>query len=148
MVRTGTRPARRRATTIAEAATVIALTLLFLFGVYEYGRLVMMRSLVDNAVREGCRYAIVHTYDKTTADIQDQVRYYLAGQAAQLQNLNIQVYQADSNGANVGNWTDAAFGQYIAVQIDGDFRPMLPTLFFLPSSLHLQARSVMSSEAN
>jgi Flp pilus assembly protein TadG len=148
MVRIGTRPARRSGTTIAEAATVIALTLLFLFGIYEYGRFVMIKNLLDNAAREGSRYAVVHTYDKTTTDIQNRVLNYLAGQSAQLQNLNIQVYQSDSNGNNIGPWTDTQFGQYIAVQIDGDFHPMLPSILFMPTTMHLETRSVMYSEAN
>lgn len=138
----------RRGTTLPELAFVIAVCLLFLFGIYEYGRFVMMKNLLDNAAREGSRYAVVQPYDATTTAVQNQVMNYLAGQANHLQPLTIQVFQADSNGLNIGPWTEAQFGQYIAVQIDGDYRPFFPNLLQLPSTMHLQARSVMYSEAN
>ncbi len=148
MVRRGTRPTRRRGTTIVEAAFVIGICLLFLFAIYEYGRLVMIKNLLDNAAREGARYAVVHTSDRTTSEIQSHVINYLAGQDAHLQNVDIQVYRSDGSGANLGPWTDAGFGEYVAVQIECDYQPFFPTLLFLPSTMHLQARAIMCSEAN
>jgi Flp pilus assembly protein TadG len=148
MVRIFPFQARRRGTSIPEAAIVIGLCLLILFGIYEYGRFLMMKTLLDNAAREASRFAVVHTADKTTSDVQNRALNYLAGQGTQLQSLAVQVFESDSNGNNIGNWTDAQFGQYIAVQINGTYRPVTPTLLFLPSTIPLQARSVMYSEAN
>ena len=139
---------RRRGAAVVETAIVLILCMLLVFGIYEYGRLVMLKHLLDNAVREGARYAVVHTSDATTADIQNTVRSFLAGQDAQLQNVNIQVYMSDSNGNNTGQWTDATFGTYIAVQIDADYKPTLPTLLFMNATVHIDTRSMMYSEAN
>ncbi len=138
----------RRGAALVEAAMVLPLCLLFLFGIYEYGRLLMMKHLFDNAAREGARYAVVHTNDLSTVDIQNWVTSYLLGQDAQLQNLNIQAFMADNNGNNIGQWTDAQFGQYIALQIDGDYKPVLPTLLFMNATVHLQSKSAMYTEPN
>jgi Flp pilus assembly protein TadG len=135
-----------------ETAIVAILALMFLFGIFEYGRFLMVRNLVDNAVQSGARYAVVNTSDVTTTDIQNRVDQMLAGQSVHLQGYNkttsIQVYWADANGNNVGSWTDAAFGSYIAVRIDSSYRPMLPNLLFMNTTIPVRAVSQMYSEAN
>ncbi len=87
-----------------------------------------------------------------------------------LTQVNIQIYQADSNGNNIGAWTSAPFGQNIMVQIDADCPNLFPTglptgipksggpsvmVNFLPNSstttpnaIHLTAKSMMRGEAN
>ena len=72
----------------------------------------------------------------------------MANMQTQLSNVTIQVFLADSNGNNIGNWTDAQFGQYIAVQIDGDFTPVLPTFLGMSATVHLRGKSVMYAETN
>jgi Flp pilus assembly protein TadG len=141
------RPARR-GMTLVETALVISVCLLFLFGIFEYARYIMTRELVENAAREGARFAVVHTYDMATTDVQNQVKSRLAGLDQSLGNFSIQVYASDGSGTNVGAWTDAGFDQYIAVQIDGDYKPVLPTFLFMPSVLHVQTKALMYSEAN
>jgi Flp pilus assembly protein TadG len=138
----------RRGAVVVETAVVLSVCLVLVFGVYEYGRIVMMKNLLDNAAREGARYAVVHTGDQTTTSIQNWVQSYLAGQDAQLQSLTIQVFLADANGNNIGTWTNAQFGQYIAVQIDADYSLMTPTFLMVQSSVHLRCVSAMYSEAN
>lgn len=143
---------RRRGATVVETALVITLCLLFVFGIFEYGRYLMVRNLMDNAVQEGARYAVVHTYDATTADIQDQVDQALAGQSVHLQGYNkttsIQVFWADANGNNRGPWTDARFGEYIAIRVDGTYQPLLPSFLFMNTTFPVRAQSQMYSEAN
>jgi len=129
---------------------VINLLLLMLFGVCEYGRLVMVKQLADNAAREGARYAVVNTGSTppvTTAMVQ---AYVLNSMNGFTYNATVQVYQADpSTGANVGAWTAAPFGTDIAVQVDLDFPAIVPvTMGILPTTLHVTSRSLMRSEAN
>src|SRR4051794_15503661 len=106
--RQATRQARRSRSgrTAVEAAIVINVLVVLLMGVFEYGRLMMIRQLMDNAAREGARYAVVNTSSTsgvTTAQIQSTVTGYLAGQT--VNNLVVQVYQADpTSGANIGAW--------------------------------------------
>src|SRR5262249_57611914 len=65
--------ASRPAATLVETSVVISIALLFMFGIFEYGRFVMTKHLMENAAREGARWATVHTYDGTTAGVQDAV---------------------------------------------------------------------------
>src|SRR5262249_16785786 len=139
---------RRRGATVVESAIVISVCLLFLFGIYEYGRLLMVKHLLENAAREGARRAVVHGNDLTTQAIQNSVRAFVAGQDANLQNFTIQVFLADANGNNIGTWTDASFAQNVAVQIDCDYKPILPSFLMMEATMHLWTRSMMRSEAN
>jgi Flp pilus assembly protein TadG len=140
-----------RGAAVPETAIVLSVTLALLLGVFEYGRIFMIRQILDNAVREGARAAIVGTASTppvTTDQLIGQVQGFLAGQS--LENVNVQVYLADpATGENIGAWDSASYGAAIAVQIDADYEPILPTsLGILPSPLHLSAVSIMLSEAN
>jgi Flp pilus assembly protein TadG len=138
---------RRPGATLVETAVVIGACLIFMLAIFEYGRFVMIRQLAENAAREGARQAIISTSSATTTDIQNNVTQRLAGQP--LQGLNIQVYKADpTSGANIGSWNSAQFGEAIAVQVNGSYQPMLPTFGFLPSTVNIQTRAIMLSEAN
>jgi Flp pilus assembly protein TadG len=140
-------PPRRRGVTLVEMAIVVGVCLILLLAIFEYGRFIMVKQLVENAAREGARQAVVSTNTLTTQDIQNTVTNYLVGQP--LQNLNIQVYKADpTTGANLGTWNSAAFGDGIAVQVTGGYKPILPTFGFLPATVTVQAESLMRSEAN
>lgn len=142
--------ARRRGTTLVEFAVVGSICIVFMFAIFEYGRYLMVRSLADNAAREGARLAIISpstlTPEEATAEVEAMVTRSLAGQ--QLANYEIQVFKADATGNNVGQWTDAPFGQNIVVQVSGNYAPMFPTFGFLPTSVPVVGRSMMRGEAN
>jgi Flp pilus assembly protein TadG len=139
---------RRRGAAVVETALVLAVFVLLLFGIYEYARLLFMKQLLDNAAREGARLAVVHTSDLTTTDIQSEVTTSMVNMQSHLQNVQINVFLADGNGNNIGKWTDARFGQYIAVQISGDYKPVLPSLLFMKSTIHLQGKAMMYAESD
>jgi Flp pilus assembly protein TadG len=139
--------ARRRGATIVQTALVLNVCLMFLLGLFDFSRVIMLRQLVTNAAREGCRYAVVNTSTGTTAQVQSYVTTYLCGQP--INGLTINVYQANpTTGANIGTWTNAGLSDSIAVQITGTISTMTPTFSLLPSSLPIQAISIMASEAN
>src|SRR5262249_33544928 len=128
---------------------ILPIFLMTLMGVFEYGRFIMIRNLADNAVREGARFAVVHTYDRTTAQIQAAVLAKLVGQDAQLGTPTVQVFKSDpTSGVSVGPWTDAQFGDCIKVQLNGPYRPAVPAFLGMNSSIAFQAQAVMRSEAN
>ena len=130
-----------------EMALVLNVCLMFLLGLFDFGRVMMMRQLVTNAAREGCRYAVVNTSTVTTSQIQTYVTNYLCGQ--QIKSLSISVYQADpTTGANIGTWSNAGLSNSIGVQVSGTISTMTPTFSLLPSSLPVTATCVMASEAN
>jgi Flp pilus assembly protein TadG len=140
---------RRRGSVVVETGVILPLFLMLLLGIFEYGRFVMVRNLADNAAREGARDAVVHTYDQTTAQVQAMVLGRLAGQDNQLSSLGIQVFKADPlTGANLDAWTNARFGDSIVVQITGNYRPAVPSLLMMGSTIPMKAQAMMRCEAN
>lgn len=147
------RNARRTGTTLVEVALVISLFLLLVFGLCEYGRFIMTRQLITHAAREGARYAVVHTSDATTTDVQDHVDAVLGGQGGQLQGYDkyssVTVFKSDPvTGSNLGAWNSAKFGDDITVRIEGDYRPVIPVFLFMPELIRLRSECSMKSEAN
>jgi len=142
-------PPRRRGSVAVETGIVLPLFLLMVLGTFEYSRFIMLRNLADNAVREGARAAVVHTYDYTTSQIQSEVTSKLAGQDGQVSNLSIQVFKADpTTGANLDAWTNARFGDWIMVQITGNYTPAVPRLLYMGNTIPVSARAMMRCEAN
>lgn len=153
--RRGSAIARRRSgAAIVEAALVLPFLMMFLLGVMEYGRYVMMLHVLQNAAREGARYAVAHTepvvvqgvtYGNATSDVTAVVNNFLAGQS--LSGQTVQVYLSDTSGNNIGTWTNAQGGDLICVRISGNFNFIVASLLRTSSSLSVQVRSVMRNEA-
>jgi Flp pilus assembly protein TadG len=146
--RSGARFGRRRGgATVLETTLVLNVCLIFLLGLLDFSRVVMMQQLVINAAREGCRYAVVNTSTASTSQVQSWVTNYLCGQ--QINGLVINVYEADpTTGTNLGAWTNASLSNSVAVQITGTISTITPTFSMLPSSVPLQATCIMASEGN
>ena len=141
----------RRGATVVETAVVLNLMLLLLLGVFEYGRLVMIRQLMLNAAREGARMAVVGTSSNppvTTAQIQAAVRTYLIGQP--LDGLAVTVYQADpATGNSIGAWDQTPYGGALIVKISGKYKPIVVgALGIVPDPMPLESVVMMLSEAN
>jgi Flp pilus assembly protein TadG len=138
--------------------TFVALALFtFMFAIFEFGRYMMYRQIIDNAARSGARQAVIEATSYISAtqansDVTAVVTQNLA--ALNVQNLNIQIYQADSNGNNIGSWTVVQFGGNVVVQVDADLPLLFPTFGFLPNngaaanSVHITCKVMMRSEAN
>jgi Flp pilus assembly protein TadG len=139
----------RGGASILEMTAVCVVFLMFLFGVLEYCRVLFMKELVDNAAREGARYAVAHTTSASVdADTKAEVKKRFVGMEAGLAGLKIDVYQADSKGVKIGKASDARFGQYIAVEVSGEYSPILPAFLLMDHKINLGAKSLMCSEAN
>lgn len=146
----------RSGSTIVQAAITLPMLFLFLFGILEYCRYVMLLQVLNNAAREGCRYAVMHTnpqvingvtYGNATSDVTTLVSNCLAGQA--LNGQSVTVYGSDSVGVSSGvSWQNTQSGQWITVKITGNFVSILPSFLHLASSFTVTAESVMRSEGN
>jgi len=66
---------KRRATAAVEFAIVAPVFLLLVFGMIEYGRMVMVQQIITNASREGARTAVLD--GATTSSVQSAVNTYL-----------------------------------------------------------------------
>ena len=54
------RAGRRRGAVLVETSVIIGLVTMIVFGVFEHSRLFMDWNLLNNAAREGCRYALAN----------------------------------------------------------------------------------------
>jgi Flp pilus assembly protein TadG len=135
-----------------EFVLVVSIALVFLFGMFEYGRFVFMLQVVNNAAREGARFAVVHTGDGTTKQqVIDEVTARMASRQSELAGFTVDVLNVDpSTGAQIANtqWNDATFGNAIEVRITGTYSPILPVFLRTSSSISIKASAMMSSEGN
>lgn len=140
---------RRTAATLIELSVVICIFLFFFFGVLEYARLCFVRNLVINAAREGARYAVVNANaSNLVSSTQARVRTCMCGFDQNTTYYNCQVYLANSSGTNIGNATDAGFGEYIAVQVDLDYKTIMPSFLLMNQTIRITSKDMMYSEAN
>ncbi len=146
---------RRPATTLVETAFVALTCFTFMFAIFEYGRYVFVRQVMENAARSGARVAVVEAtsyIDSTTANSDVGTAITTAMANAPVQNMNWTAYQCDSSGNNTGDWTTTQFGNDMAVQIDADLPLLFPLYNFIkPSSsntIHITVKVMMRSEAN
>jgi Flp pilus assembly protein TadG len=128
-----------------------------IFAIFEYGRYVWARQVMENAARAGARVAVVTATSyissaTATAGVNNAITEALAN--VPLQNVVYTEYQADGNGHNIGAWTQTPFGNNIVVQIDADLPLVFPTFGFLPNngaasnSVHITTTVMMRGEAN
>jgi hypothetical protein len=57
--------------TIVESALVLSVFALLMFGIFEYGRFLMILHITNNAARDGARYAAVNLDKPTNFDTVD-----------------------------------------------------------------------------
>ena len=77
MFRSVARRQPRRGAAVVEMAVITPVLLMFIFGMIEFGRFIMVGQLAVNATREGDRYAV--QADTTPAQVKDTVKKFLAG---------------------------------------------------------------------
>lgn len=151
MIRPTIRPARRAASTVEFAFVAIA-GLLFLFGIVEYCRFVFLLQVVNNAAREGARFAVVHTGDGTTKQqVIDEVMSRLSSREKELGTYTVDVFNINPNtGVQISGtqWNESSFGNAIAVRITGSYAPILPSFLRTATSVPIDVTAMMSSEAN
>jgi Flp pilus assembly protein TadG len=157
------RSRRRAGAALVEAALVLPAVLMFIMGLFEYGRYFLMVHVCNNAVSSGAAYACKHTspivisgttYGNTVSAVQNIVDVNLGTQ--QLANPSINIYLsdafgnavADSAGNNPGLFTNASVGQYICVQLTGTYTFVPSTFLGLPSTATETFTCVRRSEAN
>jgi len=144
------RSPRRSGATLPETALVLGAFLMFLMGIFEYSRFLMILHVGNNAARSGARYASVNV-DKpvnfnTVPDngqlcIHDFVRAEMGGVDTIIDSFSLSVFPCDNaqlfadppvivTKSGSPAWNDASFTERIAVRISGNYRPILPGFVF------------------
>jgi Flp pilus assembly protein TadG len=166
----------RRGATMVENAFVLSIFLMMIFGIFEWGRYIFMVQLTQNAARDAARYAavrvnqsdniVVNSTDTTTfngrpayviTEFTNAATARMAGFHNTLENFQVLVYPCDPAGMYASTvviqpkpapstWNNATFSERIAIQIDCQFRVLLPNLLRMPNTLNIRCISLVSSE--
>ena len=118
-----------------EFAVVAPVFLLLVFGMIEYGRLVMVQQMLTNASREGARLAVLD--GSTTTDVENVVDSYLTSG-----NITGATVTMTPNPPG-----DAASGDPVTVQVQIPYADVswLPSPMYLGNTT-MTATSVMRRE--
>jgi Flp pilus assembly protein TadG len=127
---------RRRGAAVVEFAIVVPIFVLLVFGMIEFGRMVMVHQLLVGAAREGARQAIVN--GSTAVDVEQTVRNYLTATSLDGQEASVNV-SPDPATANTGTAVTVETG------IAFEKASWLPAPFFL-RAVTLNAASTMRHE--
>src|ERR687887_1455349 len=95
--------ARRPAAAVIEFAVVVPVLLMFVLGIIEYGRMLMVAQVTTNGSREGARYAV--QADTTPAQVDTYVRNYL--KSASIPDAAITTVATEYKDGT-GNWQTAS----------------------------------------
>ena len=129
-------PKQRRGVAAVESAFLLILATSLIFGVFEYCRLLMDWSLLNNAAREGCRYALVNNTSTTiSTDVQTTVTNFMAGETASFTNFSVTVNGTHNGVATTVN--NLAAGDLITVSASGKYKFMniIPLISMPPLTL-------------
>lgn len=126
----------RQGAAAVEFAMVAPVFVLLVFGMIEFGRLVMVQQVLTNASREGCRLGVLD--GATTAEVTTAVNNYLT--AAQVPGATVTVSPNPPS--------SAVYGQSVTVTVSVPFSQVswLSTPMYLGGKT-LQATTVMRREA-
>lgn len=126
----------RQGAAVVEFAVVAPIFILLVFGMIEFGRMVMVQQVITNASREGARLAVL---DGTTkSEVLATVNNYLASSSITGATVAVDPDPPDN----------AAFGDPVTVTITIGFDQVswLPAPMFL-SGTNLSAETVMRRES-
>ncbi len=141
---------KRSGATVVETAVVLIPVVMFIFAVFEYGWLVMNYNVLNNAAREGCRYALVNNTSPTiTSDVQTVVDNFMAGSKGNYNNFTVTVsgsHQGVSTNTTSGINALVA-GDLITVTVQGQYKFMNVIPFVtLPTTVNINSSVTMVCE--
>jgi Flp pilus assembly protein TadG len=120
---------KRRGAAAVEFAVVAPIFLLLVFGMIEYGRMVMVQQVLTNASREGARCAVLD--GATHDDVVDRITNYLTSGSIAGANITI----------DPTNPADAGFGDPVTVSVDIGFSQVS----WLPSPMYLGGKTLSAT---
>jgi Flp pilus assembly protein TadG len=121
----------RRAAAAVEFAVVAPVFFLMIFGMIEYGRMVMVQQVITNASREGARLAVLD--GASFGEIEDRVNDYLEAASIDTGSTNVEVLPDPP--------TSAAFGEPITVTVEVPFSEVS----WLPSPMYLGGKTLTAT---
>jgi Flp pilus assembly protein TadG len=134
----------RRGAAAVEFAVVAPLFFLFVFGIIEFGRMVMVQQVLTNASREGARLAVLDGSE--TGEVEGVIDDYLVGAGIDnsIRDIEIDVTGADGESKTLDS---SGYGDAVSVAVSVPFDQVswLPTPLFL-EGVEMRAATVMRRE--
>ena len=151
MFRRSTR--ERRGASAVEMAVALPAFLLIVFGIFDYGRLFLVRHMMDSAAREAARYACVNTSTATVAQVKAKADPQMNAIKGSLvgNTFTSDVFWIDaavSSGAKQYPFSAAPWGASVGVTIEANYKPIFSLVFGGFASINLKSGCYMLSEAN
>jgi len=137
---------KRWGATAVETALVLIPMTFFLTGIFEYGRFLMDLNVLNNAAREGCRYALVNNTSTTiSTDVTTVVTNFMAGENNSYSGFTVTVSGTHAGVATPVN--NLVAGDLITVSVSGQYQFMnIFAPLSLPSSLTINSSVTMVCE--
>lgn len=136
--------ARSGAAAIETALIMIPMLMMF-FGIFEYGRLLLDWNILNNAAREGCRYALVNNTNSTVStSVQSLVTNYMGQEINSFTNFTITVSGTHAGVATTVN--NLVAGDLISVTVSGKYKFMNIIPFVTMPSLTITSTVTMVCE--
>src|SRR6516162_2640986 len=112
---------RRWGAAAVETALIMIPLTMFIFGIFEYGRLLLDWNLLNNAAREGCRYALVNNTATTIdTDVQNVVSTYIGRESSNFSNFTVTVSGTHGGVSTAVN--NLVPGDMITVTVSGQYK--------------------------
>ena len=122
---------QRRGAAAVEFAVVAPVFFLLVFGMIEYGRMVMVQQIIVNSAREGCRAAVLD--GSTTSGVKTTTISAMAAGKITITTSNVTVSPDPPS--------NAAFGDPVTVTVTVPFNQVS----WLPSPMYLGGKSMTAS---
>ncbi len=122
---------KRLGAAVVEFAVVAPLFFLLVFGMVEFGRMVMIQQVITNASREGARKAVLD--GATSSNVKSAVVTYMTNGSVTIATSNVTINPSDP--------TTAAAGSPVTVTISVPFNQVS----WLPSPMFLGGRQMTAS---
>ena len=117
---------------MVEFAIVAPIFFLLIFGMIEFGRVVMVQQLLTNASREGARLGVLN--DATSTQVKNKVVSYLSGANIAIATSNVDVVYASDSSSPGG-------GESVTVTVSVPFNQVS----WLPSPMFLKDKTLSAS---
>jgi Flp pilus assembly protein TadG len=148
MIRTA-RGARRRGAAVVETAMVLIPLVMLVMGVFEFGRMLLAWNVLNNAAREGCRWALANNTDPTLAtDVTTQVANRMGGlNTTAYSGFTVTVSGTHSGTTYTGNGVNnLVAGDLITVTVSGSYNFMNIFPFINMGSMTITSAPTMVCE--
>ena len=122
---------RRSGASAVEFALIAPIFMLLVFGMIEYGRMMMVQQVITNASREGARRAVLT--GATNVDVVNTVVTHCTQAAVTINGSDVTVTPIDP--------ADAGFGEPVEVAVTVSF----DQVSWLPAPMYLGGRDLVAS---